>query len=357
MVSSTAAGSPYPANPYAIAAAAQHAVVAPRVQGQPSADHGARERPDAQARDDQAQCDGRRYAEVVLPGAEREEQREEPVQRPEGGGRGERGGNRRTAEEPRRPAAAAEQPRHRLRGVGVHPGGEPQGDHHADQEDDRRGPQGPLGAEPGEQQPDRHDHRRGDGPGQRAAGVGRDQAEAGRQHAGDRRAAGDAVRPGHHQHPERGGVEQQRVHPVGDGERQERPRQHRGGQCVPPAVLEPVQHRAHHGRQQRERGHRDEQVQRDAGARLADRHVEEDRPGQAHRDQGVTGAGQGVEVDEPVHSALALAVGLPVPADPPAEAPADPAGERARLPQRRPQSVHAPIQDHSYAHRHTGVPA
>jgi hypothetical protein len=69
-------------------------------------------------------------------------------------------------------------------------------------------------------------------------------------------------------------------------------------------VPEVVEQRAHHRGQQRERHHRDEQVQRDLAARLAQRHVEEDGAGQPDRDQRVAGAGDRVQVEQPDHADL-----------------------------------------------------
>ena len=104
--------------------------------------------------------------------------------------------------------------------------------------------------------------------------------------------AGDPVRPGQREHPERGRVEPEAVEVVGDHPGQERPAEHGGGQRVAAAVPEVVEQRADHRCQQRERHHRDEQVERDLAAGLAERHVEEDRAGQPDRDQRVARAGR-----------------------------------------------------------------
>jgi hypothetical protein len=65
-----------------------------------------------------------------------------------------------------------------------------------------------------------------------------------------------------------------------------------------------VEQRADHRGEERERHHGDEQVERDLAARLAQRHVEEDRAGQSDRDQRVAGAGDRVQVEEPDHADL-----------------------------------------------------
>ena len=103
---------------------------------------------------------------------------------------------------------------------------------------------------------------------------------------------------------------------VGDQPGQEGPAEHRRGQRVPPAVPEVVQQRADHRGEHGERHHGHQQVERDLAAGLAERHVEEDRAGQADGDQGVAGAGERVQVEQADHADLAAGTPGPGPAGP-----------------------------------------
>lgn len=120
----------------------------------------------------------------------------------------------------------------------------------------------------------------------------------------------DAVRPGQREHPERRRIQPETVQVIGDQPGQERPAEHGGGQRVPPAVPEMVEHRADHRGEQCERHHRHQQVERHTGACLAERRTEEDRAGEPDGDQGVSGAGRSVQIEQPGHARLAAGSAL-----------------------------------------------
>ncbi len=187
----------------------------------------------------------------------------------------------------------------------------------ADHEQQERPAQRPLRAEEGgEPAGDRRGHGRADDAGEADPAVGLDQGQVGRPQPGYGGGAGDAVRLGGDQDPERRGVEQvglvgDRVgqHPAqegADGEgRADRPA---------PAVAEAVEERADQRRDDRERQHGQAQEERDLAAGLAGGAGEEDGGRQRDGDGGVARGVGGVQLDQPRQAGLlgTLRLGRPL---------------------------------------------
>ena len=129
-----------------------------------------------------------------------------------------------------------------------------------------------------EQRPRRH---RDD----RKARVHRYERAAFREDVGNQRAPADPVRPRQHKRAEGQRVQREVLRARGHQEREHTSPDHReeDRDAVRPAP--PVQQRADDRREQRERRHRQQQVQPDVRARLVGRHREEKRSGERHRDK------------------------------------------------------------------------
>ncbi len=205
---------------------------------------------------------------------------------------------------------------------------EVEGHQGADHEHQEGPPQRPPRADQVQQPADRRRDEGGQQPGQGDPGVRLHQGQPARQQPGHHDAAHHPVRLGRHQHAQRLGVEREAAVDDRAGHRpgQYGPGQHRGRHGGPAAVRQAVQQRADDGGQQRERGHRDQQVERDPAAGLAGRHREEDRGRQRDRDQHVAERVQRVQFDQFGEARLARALGRGGPADPPAGAVHHPAG-------------------------------
>ena len=112
-----------------------------------------------------------------------------------------------------------------------------------------------------------------------------------------------------HEDAERRRIEPEVVVVGGHHQRQHAPAEVAGGDRPPAAALQPVQRRPDDRGEHGERGHRDQQVQRDVAALGVGGRREEQRPGQRDGDHRVPGHVQGVDPQELGQAALAGAVG------------------------------------------------
>ena len=151
----------------------------------------------------------------------------------------------------------------------------------------------------------------GDQPEHRQPGIGLDQRQVGRHQPRRGRGPDHRVGLGQHQRPERGREQHQQVGEVpGHHDRQHRPSQRGGGHHPPPAVLHPVQRGPDHRRDDRERGHRHQQVEQHVAALGLRRRGEEHRAGQRDGHHRVGRVGHHLVPDERRQAGLAGAVGL-----------------------------------------------
>ena len=142
---------------------------------------------------------------------------------------------------------------------------------------------------PAEGQGEPYSQRRGDEPGQRGSRVRRHEGQLIRQQPRRDRAPRHRVDLLQDQHAERRREQRDRVMVQGRGHppAQQAARQQGPGQDVAAALVDPVQHRADERRQHRERRHGNEQVDSHLTAGLVERGVEEQGPGERHRDERV----------------------------------------------------------------------
>ncbi len=151
----------------------------------------------------------------------------------------------------------------------------------------------------------------------RQPGVGLDERHPRRDEAGRGRAADHAVGLGEHQRAEGTRVEHEQVARVQrHDQRQHAAAERAAGHRPAPAVLEAVERRADHRCDDRERRHRDQQVEQDVPALGVRRRAEEDGAGQRDRDHRVRAVAQHLVPDERGQPGLAGAVGLAGRADP-----------------------------------------
>jgi hypothetical protein len=160
----------------------------------------------------------------------------------------------------------ARQPDRQHRGEGEHRGGGAELPAETEQ-------RGDAGAQPAE-------HATGGQPEHRHPRVGRRQRHRRREHPGDDGRAQHVEALGQHQDAQCRGVQRQVVERGGHQHGQQRPAGQAGGQRPTAAVLEPVEDRADHRRQQHERRHGHQQVERHVAALGVHRGGEEERAGQ-----------------------------------------------------------------------------
>ena len=146
-------------------------------------------------------------------------------------------------------------------------------------------------------------------PEHRQPGVRRGQRHRPRQHAGHDGGAQHVVRLRQHEDAERCRVEPEVVVVGGHDQCEHAPAEVAGGDRPPAAALQPVERGPDDRREDGERGHRDQQVQRDVAALGVGGRREEQGAGQGDGDHRVAGHVQGVDPQELGQSALAGAVG------------------------------------------------
>ena len=162
---------------------------------------------------------------------------------------------------------------------------------------------------------------RGDERYQRGPRVRGHQGELGGQQPGRHRAAHHPVGLLQDQHAECGRKQRQRiVQGRGHPPAQQAPGEQRAGHDVAASLLNPVQHRPDERREHHERRHRDEQVENHLAARLVERGVEEQRPGQRHDHEGVPDVARRGQLDQVREAGAARAGGTGDPVEEPARA-------------------------------------
>ena len=247
-----------------------------------------------------------RTRRALGPQQEGQEDGQQSGQRAQADGGGERTGDQRSAVQQAEPQRGG---RGGVDGL-VDVGRQPQGQHRGRDEQHAGQPEHPAGPDQGR---DPGAGCRGSSAGCHGGdvepGVGLHQTHPRWPDPRDGSAARHAVRPREHQDRQGQRVEPERGDRPGHHPGEQAPRAGRQGQDVAAPVREAVEQRTGDRHEQRERQHRQDEVERDPGARLPERDREEQRAGQRDGDQGVARGVQRVHREQRGQPAPAGPVG------------------------------------------------